>query len=127
MMFAENAAALMESLKEHADEIVLQTGGEDLHYDHIRSLAGRPNEKGLSKAEQDGIEENVFLKLLEKMGGFMSQAAGRKAIPVIAAFVGASFDAYSMSRVLRGANLVYHKRFLFEKEIRVRKLMEVLE
>jgi len=31
-------------------------------------------------------------------------------------------DTYYMSQVLRGSNLVYHKRFLFEKEERVKLL-----
>jgi len=33
--------------------------------------------------------------------------------------IGAACDSYPMDRVLKGANLIYHKRFLHEKQARI--------
>lgn len=49
----------------------------------------------------------------------MPKEAGKKGMPVIGALIGGLSDAYLMSRILRGAKLIYHKRYPFEKEHRI--------
>ncbi len=52
----------------------------------------------------------------------MSKETGKKAVPVIGGFIGALSDTYTMNKIIKGANLIYHKRFLFEKDIRISEL-----
>ncbi len=64
----------------------------------------------------------MFRDLLEQVGRQLPKEAGKKAVPLLGAVIGGLSDTYYMSRVLRIANLTYHKRFLLEKEHRVRLL-----
>jgi hypothetical protein len=95
------------------------SGGSALLYAQIRALASKAAEQALAKAGREGIEAGVFKSLLTQLTQRMPREAGKKAIPIVGALVGGLSDAYFMSRVLRCAKLVYHKRYLFEKEHRV--------
>ena len=59
---------------------------------------------------------------MEQLGARMSKEAGKKAIPVIGAGIGALLDVTTMNSVLKSANMIYHKRFLFEKDHRIELL-----
>ena len=52
----------------------------------------------------------------------LPKEAGKKGLPLIGALIGGLSDAYLMSRILHGAKLIYHKRYLFEKEERISRL-----
>jgi len=52
----------------------------------------------------------------------MSKETGKKAVPVLGALVGALSDTHTMNNIIKGSNLIYHKRFLFEKNIRLNEL-----
>jgi hypothetical protein len=122
MMFAANATALRESLKKLTYEEMAKKGGTELVYVQIRALANKAAKKALDRAGKEGIEAGVYRKMLEQIGKRMPQRAGQRAIPFIGGIVGGLTDTYYMSRVLRGGNMVYHKRFLMEKEERLRVL-----
>jgi hypothetical protein len=119
MMFATNATVLRQALSKKTYTEMAKRGGAELLYVQIRALANKAAEKALRNAGQEGLEAGVFKKLLEQIGQRLPKEAGKKAIPLLGAVVGALSDTYYMSRVLRGSNLIYHKRFLFEKEHRV--------
>lgn len=119
MMMATNVTVLRQSLTKRTYEEMAKRGGSELLYVQIRSLANKAAEKALKNAGKEGIEAGIFRKLLEQIGKKMPKEASKKAIPVLGAIIGGLSDTYYMSRVLYGANLIYHKRFLFEKEHRV--------
>jgi len=119
MMVATNLTVLSESLKRLSYEEMAKRGGVELFYVQIRALANKAADKALKKAGQDGIEAGVFRKLLQQLGKSMPKKAGQRAVPILGGVIGAFVDLYYMSRVVRGANLIYHKRFLFEKEKRI--------
>lgn len=122
MMFATNVTALKESLMKLSYEQMAQKGGAELLYVQIRALANAQAKKALEKVGKEGVEAGIFKNLLEQIGKKMSKETGKKAVPIIGGAVGALSDTYTMNRIIEGANLIYHKRFLFEKDIRIREL-----
>jgi hypothetical protein len=96
-----------------------EQGGIHLLYVQIRALAKKAAEKALKNSGRSGIEAGVFRNLLEQVGRRIPKEAGRKGIPILGAIIGAACDFYLMDRVLKGANLIYHKRFLHEKQTRI--------
>ncbi|MYL54642.1 hypothetical protein GLW08_15005 [Pontibacillus yanchengensis] len=122
MMFATNVTVLKESLSKLSYEQMAQKGGAELLYVQIRALANAQAKKALEKAGKEGVEAGIFKKLLEQIGKRMTKEGGKKIVPVIGGVVGAFSDTYTMNKIIHGANLIYHKRFLFEKDIRINEL-----
>lgn len=122
MMLAANFTALKTALEKTYVEMA-KKGGAELLYVQIRALANSAAEKALQNAGKEGIEAGVFRKLLEQIGKRIPKEAGKKAVPLLGAFIGAWSDSYYMDRILKGSNLIYHKRYLFEKEHRVNLLL----
>lgn len=118
MMLAAEITALKQALgKTYAE--MLKRGGSALLYVQIRALANKAAREALAKAGQEGIEAGVFKSLLAQLAKRMPKEVGKKALPLIGGLIGGLSDAYLMSRILRGAKLIYHKRYLFEKEHRI--------
>lgn len=122
MMVATNVTTLKESLSKLTYTQMAERGGAELLYVQIRALANLQAKKALEKAGKEGVEAGIFKNLLEQIGKRMGKETGKKAVPVIGAFIGAFVDTHTMNKVIKGANLIYHKRFLFEKNIRVNAL-----
>ena len=120
--------AISSSLSELRDALtkkmtyteMAKRGGCELLYVQIRALANKAAEKALNKAGAKGLEAGALKNLLTKVGEHLSQKTTSKFIPLYSAIPGALIDTYDMNRVLTGSNLIYHKRFLFEKEERVK-------
>jgi hypothetical protein len=122
MMFATNVTTLKESLSKLTYKQMAERGGAELLYVQIRALANAQAKKALEKAGKEGVEAGIFKNLLEQIGKRMGKETGKKAVPVLGAFIGALSDTHTMNKIIKGANLIYHKRFLFEKNIRVNAL-----
>ncbi|MFP4475691.1 MAG: EcsC family protein [Desulfatibacillaceae bacterium] len=90
----------------------------------IRALAMDVARKAVRDAGQQGVEAGVFKNFVEQMARFLAKRAGMRGLPLIGAAAGALSDSWYMDRALRGSNLIYHKRFLLEKEQRVAELAE---
>lgn len=102
-----------------AYETMAKNGGIQLLFLQLRATANQAAKKALEKSGNKGIEAGVFKGLIEKIGSKLSKQFGAKAIPIVGALFGAGIDSYLMHRVLTGANLFYHKRFLVEKAQRI--------
>lgn len=118
MMIMTKATALRQGLDKTYGTMI-NKGGIQLLYVQIRALANSAAKKALDKAGKKGLEKSVYSEMLEQLGKYMSKSAGKKAVPVAGAVVGALFDTVYMTRVLKYAKMVYHKRFLLEKEQRI--------
>lgn len=99
-------------------------GGSQLLYVQVRALANRAAGRALGAAGRTNSEVRIFRDLLEQIGRRLPKEVGKKGVPLLGAVLGALSDTYYMSRVLRISNLIYHKRFLFEKEERIRLLTD---
>jgi hypothetical protein len=119
MMLAAEITALKQALGRQTYTEMAKRGGSALLYVQVRALANKAAKTALEKAGQEGIEAGIFKTLLAQLAKRMPKEAGKKGLPVIGAFLGGLSDAYLMSRILRGAKLIYHKRYLFEKEHRI--------
>jgi hypothetical protein len=122
MMLATNLTALRQALSKRTYTEMAKRGGAELLYVQIRALANKAAQNALKKAGKEGIEAGIFRKLLEQIGRRLPKEAGKKAIPFLGAIIGGFSDTYYMNRILTGSNLLYHKRFLFEKQHRVKIL-----
>jgi len=71
----------------------------------------------------ESIERPVFRYLMRQVTERIPAQMIQRVIPVVGAITGALSDTYYMRRVLRGANLIYHKRFILEKEERCARLL----
>ena len=119
MMLAANLSSLRQSLTTRTYAEMARRGGSELLYVKIRALANRAAAKALEKTGQEGIEAGIFKAVLEQLAKQLPKRAGKSAIPALSALFVALTDTALMRRVLRGAKLIYHKRFLLEKEHRV--------
>lgn len=118
MMLMTQATALRQGLNKSYVEMI-NKGGIQLLYVQIRALANNAAKSALEKAGKSGLERTVYSEMLEQLGKQMSKSAGKKAVPVLGGLIGMLFDTAYMSRVLKYAKIVYHKRFLLEKEQRM--------
>lgn len=124
MMVAAELSALSHGLgKSYAQ--MAGKGGAQLLYVQIRALANKAAKKALANAGRGGLEAGIFRNLLEQVGRRLPKEAGKKAIPLLGAAIGGFCDSYYMHRVLTGSNLIYHKRFLHEKETRIQILQGI--
>lgn len=96
-------------------------GGIPLLLTQIRALGHNSAKKALEKAGRSGLEHSVFKDALTQIG----KKLPKKAIPKLAMGVGALFssliDGKQMKNVLDYADIFYQKRFILEKEYRIKQ------
>lgn len=124
MMLSANFDVLKSALRTKTFKQMAEGGGIELLFVQIRALAYKTAQKALDSAGKEGLEQSVFKQLLKRIGNMLPKKAAQKAIPIVGSVLDGLADTYYMSRILKGANLIYYKRFLFEKEIRVSLLLD---
>jgi hypothetical protein len=123
MMAVGELSALNASLSKTYAQMIGKKGFS-LFYVQFRALANKAAEKALKKAGEKGIEAGIYKNLLEQVAKQVPKATAQRAIPLISGFIGAGVDSYVMHRILIGANLVYHKRFIVEKADRIKTVLK---
>ena len=103
---------------------MIENGGLQSLFVQIRAFGHASAQKALEKSGQKTLEAGFFKGILERVGEKATKEATAKSIPYISAFFGAGIDTFLMNRVLTGANLFYHKRFLAEKALRIKVFAE---
>lgn len=104
-------------------EAMARKGGVPLILTQMRALANKAAQKALEKAGKKGLEKTVFTELFEQIGKKLTQKSIGKAVPKIGAFIGATIDTAQMVQILKYADVFYNKRFLLEKEQRIKMLL----
>ncbi len=99
-------------------------GGVTLLLTQMRALAHASARKALVNAGEQGLEKSVFASVFTQIGKRLTQSAIKGAVPIVGGVIGALFDSGVMGRMLDFAEVFYHKRFILEKELRVRSLAE---
>ncbi len=89
----------------------------------MRALANKAVKNALEKAGQKELEESLFKGVFEQIGKKLTKQAIGKSILFAGAFIGALFDIVQMNKVLEYADVIYNKRFLIEKEVRINTLL----
>lgn len=123
VMIMSKATIIRETSKKTWSDMAVR-GGVPLLLTQMRALANKAAAKALEKTGKKGIENTLFKETFELIGKKLSQKAIQKAIPIISAGLGALIDTGQMNRVLEYADIFYQKRFIAEKESRIRSLME---
>lgn len=125
MMLAAQFTALRDALAKNVTyKKMAESGGAQLLFTQIRALANARVKKALAEGGGKSLEGTLLIQMLKPLGKQMTKEAGEKAIPIVSAFIGAGFDTYYMSQVCKCANMIYHKRFIFEKEERINEIMD---
>ena len=101
-----------------------ERGGVTLLLTQLRALAHASAKKALTNAGKQGLEKSVFNSLFTQIGKRLTQNVIKGAVPVFGGVIGALFDSGVMGRMLDFAEVFYHKRFILEKEFRIRSLTE---
>ena len=105
-----------------------EKGGVHLLLAQMRALANNAAKKALEKAGKKGLEKTAFTEVFEQIGKKLTQKSLSRAMPYIGAFIGATIDTAQMVQILKYADVFYNKRFLLEKEQKIKMLLgEVTE
>ncbi len=120
LIYAEGAGVKHAAKKGWAT--MIERGGAALAIAQMRALANKTAQNALENSGKKAIEAGVFKNTLEQIGRKLTLKNVGKFVPVVGAGFGALFDTAQMSTVLEFADLFYHKRFILEKEERVKKL-----
>ncbi len=121
LVYAESAGVKQAAKKGWA--AMVEHGGAALAIAQMRALANKAAQKALENGGKKAIEAGVFKKTLTQIGQKLTLKNVGKLVPVIGAGFGALFDTAQMNTILEFADLFYHKRFIVEKEERVRNLV----
>lgn len=100
-----------------------EKGGVHLLLAQMRALANNAAKKALEKAGKKGLEKTAFTEVFEQIGKKLTQKSLSRAMPYIGAFIGATIDTAQMVQILKYADVFYNKRFLLEKEQRIKMLL----
>lgn len=125
MLITELTAVKQTAKKTWAD--MAARGGIGLLLTQMRALANKSAKKALEKVGQKGLESSLFKEIFEQIGKKLSKKALGKAIPVAGALIGAFFDTAQMNTILEYADVFYNKRYILEKEARIKALIGMNE
>ena len=123
VMLMSKATIIRETSKKTWSDMAAR-GGIPLLLTQMRALANKAAAKALEKTGKKGLENTLFKETFELIGKKLSQKFIEKAIPIVSAGIGGFIDTAQMERVLEYADIFYQKRFIAEKESRIRSLME---
>lgn len=123
MMAAGEISALKKALERSTYQEMARQGGAQLLYTKLRATANKAAQSALNKAGKEGFETTLVRRLLRDLGERIPKRVGQRVVPIVGGVIGGGIDTWQMQQVIRGANLVYHKRFIAEKEERVTRLI----
>ena len=120
MAFAETQTLKQATKKTYAE--MIEKGGVTLLVVQLRALANNAAKKAIDAAGVKGLESSAFKAVFQQIGKNLSKKSVGKMIPGIGAIIGAAFDISQMNTVITYADVFYNKRFLIEKEQRIKAL-----
>ena len=123
VMLMSKATIIRETAKKTWSDMAAR-GGIPLLLTQMRALSHKSAAKALEKAGEKGIENTIFKETFELLGKKLTQNFIKKSIPFVSAGISAFLDTAQMKKVLEYADIFYQKRFIAEKESRIRSLME---
>ena len=116
-------AAVIKQAAKKGWSSMISRGGIPLLLAQMRALAHKSAKKALEKAGQKGLENCLFRESLEQVGRKLTLKTIGKAVPVASALISATLDTAQMNQVLNYADTFYQKRFISEKEFRIKQIL----
>ncbi|WP_051353666.1 EcsC family protein [Atopobium fossor] len=99
-----------------------QHGGSALLLVQMRALANKAAQKALVTAGKQGLEKTALKEVFEQIGKRLTLKTIQRAVPVVGAGIGALIDYAQMNAIIEYADIFYHRRFIIEKEQRIKEL-----
>lgn len=121
-MIMTQAAVVKQTAKKTWVDMAAR-GGMPLLIAQMRALANKAAQKALEKAGAKGLENSVFREVFEQIGRKLTLKTVGKSVPYVSAILGALIDTAQMRKVLEYADVFYHKRYILEKETRIKALL----
>lgn len=122
MMISKTEVVKQTAKKSWAE--MASRGGITLLLAQMRALANKYAKEALEKVGAKGLENSLFKDAFEQIGRVLSLNAIGKAVPFVSAVIAALIDTAQMKKVLEFADIFYQKRFIIEKEGRIRNLID---
>lgn len=122
IMVMSQAAVVKQTAKKTWTDMAAR-GGVPLLLAQMRALANKSAQKALQNVGAKGLENSLFKEAFEQIGRKLTLKTIGKAVPVVSGVVGALIDTAQMKKVLEFSDIFYQKRFIFEKENRVFRLL----
>ncbi|KLU63876.1 EcsC protein family protein [Desulfosporosinus acididurans] len=122
IMLMSKAEVVKQTAKKTWSDMAAR-GGVTLLLAQMRALANKSAQKALEKAGAKGLENSLFREAFEQIGRKLTLKTAGKVVPYFSALFGALIDAAQMQRVLNYADVFYHKRYLLEKENRIKAIV----
>ena len=122
MMISKTEVVKQTAKKSWAE--MASRGGITLLLAQMRALANKYAKEALKKVGAKGLENSLFKDAFEQIGRVLSLNAIGKAVPFVSAVIAALIDTAQMKKVLEFADIFYQKRFIIEKEGRIRNLID---
>ncbi len=122
IMLMSQAAVVKQTAKKTWTDMAAR-GGVPLLLAQMRALANKAAQKALEKAGAKGLENSLFREAFEQIGRKLTLKVVGKAVPVVSAVFGALIDTAQMQKVLNYADIFYHKRYILEKESRIKTVV----
>ena len=123
IMAMSQAAVVKQTAKKTWTDMAAR-GGIPLLLAQMRALANKSAQKALQNVGAKGLENSLFKEAFEQIGRKLTLKTIGKFVPVASGVVGALIDTAQMKKVLEFSDIFYQKRFIFEKENRVFRLLE---
>lgn len=122
MVMSQTAVVKQTAKKTWTD--MAARGGIPLLLTQMRALANKSAQKALQNVGARGLESSLFKEAFEQVGKKLTLKVIGKAVPIASAAVGALIDTAQMKKVLEFSDIFYQKRFIYEKEQRIRNLIK---
>ena len=121
LAYAETATVKHTAKKDWAT--IVERGSAVLTLTQMQALASKVAQKAFGSGGQKAAEASVFKNALAQIGQSLALRNLGRLVPLVGAGFGALFDTTQMGKVLEFADLFYRKRFIVEKDARVRRLV----
>lgn len=118
--YAQLAAAQQAAKKGWA--AMIEKGALPLLLAQLRATANKAAQNALEKAGTKSLEYGIFKTAFEQIGKKLTLKTIQKGVPLVGAGLGAVLDGGQMRKICEFADIFYHKRFILEKEPRIKTL-----
>lgn len=122
IMLLSTASSVRQTVKKGWTAMA-NKGGVHLLLTQMRALANNAAKNAVEKAGKGSLEKVAFSETFEQIGKHLTQKTIGKAIPYVGAVIGAVIDTSQMIKIIKFANIFYCKRFILEKEDRIKLLL----
>lgn len=118
-----NFATAFSKIPSDDESVQVKENTKEL-FSQLNNLAEKYSGKAIENVGQKTFEEKVFKELFEQIGKKIAKSILKKTVPVVSLATGALIDTIQMKKLIDYARIFYCKRFIAEKEKRIKELFD---